>query len=131
MSSDPEHYSQKLNDGSSNSVELSETELGQAMAEVEDNLVALKERYEQIQYYQKRKSELKDRLEEVRPEVRRQKTQKLREELQQIQTELETIELNLESSLFGWHTIKEPFWQAVRFGGLGVAIGWLLKSCAG
>ncbi|MGK7921179.1 MAG: DUF2203 domain-containing protein [Trichodesmium sp.] len=131
MSPDPEHYPEKLNDGSSNSVEVSETDLGQALAEVEHHLAALKERYEQIQYSQKRKAELKHRLEEVRPEVRRQKTQKLREELQQIQTELETVELNLESSLFGWHTIKEPFWQAVRFGGLGIAIGWLLKSYTG
>ena len=111
--------------------EVSETELAQALAEVESNLAAVKERYSQVQYYQKRKAELQYRLEEVRPEVRRQKTYKLQEELQQIQKELETIELNLESSLFGWSNIKEPFWQAVRFGGLGIVIGWLLKSCAG
>ncbi|NEQ76897.1 MAG: DUF2203 domain-containing protein [Okeania sp. SIO2C9] len=111
--------------------EVSETDFAQALADVERSFAALKERYSQVQYYQRRKAELKHRLEEVRPEVRRQKTNELREELQQIQTELETIELNLESSLFGWHSIKEPFWQAVRFGGLGIAIGWLLKSCAG
>ncbi|NEP40489.1 MAG: DUF2203 domain-containing protein [Okeania sp. SIO2G4] len=111
--------------------EVSETDFGQALAEVDRSFAALKERYSQVQYYQRRKAELKHRLEEVRPEVRRQKTNELREELQRIQTELETIELNLESSLFGWNSIKEPFWQAVRFGGLGIAIGWLLKSCAG
>ena len=103
----------------------------QALAEVDRSLAAVKERYNQIQHYQQRKAELKYRLEEVQPELRRQKTQQLREELQQIQTELETIELNLESSLLGWGSIKEPFWQAVRFGGLGIIIGWLLKSCAG
>ncbi|WP_293130453.1 DUF2203 domain-containing protein [Okeania sp. SIO3I5] len=133
----PEHSPKKLNNECSNYApvnqdsEVSGMELGQALAEVERNLAALKERYSQVQYYQKRKVELQHRLEEVRPEVRRQKTHKLREELQQIQTELETIELNLESSLFGWNSIKEPFWQALRFGGLGIVIGWLLKSCSG
>ncbi|MDY7007871.1 MAG: DUF2203 domain-containing protein [Cyanobacteriota bacterium] len=137
MNPSPEHFQKKINDGCSNSAavdgdsEVSETDFAQALAEVERSFAALKERYAQIQYYQRRKAELKHRLEEVRPEVRRQKTNELREELQQIQTELETIELNLESSLFGWNSIKEPFWQAVRFGGLGIAIGWILKSCAG
>ena len=111
--------------------EVTETKLAQALAEVEHNLSSLKERYSQVQYYQKRKVELQHRLEEVRPEVGRQKTHKLEEELQLIRTELETIELNLESSLFRFNTIKKPFWQAVRFGGLGIVIGWLLKSCAG
>ncbi|MCL2924563.1 MAG: DUF2203 domain-containing protein [Trichodesmium sp. MAG_R04] len=132
-----ENSPKKLNDECSNyspvneESGVSETELAQILAEVEGNLAVLKERYSQVQHYQKRKAELQCRLEEVRPEVRRQKTYKLQKELQQIQTELETIELNLESSLFGWSSIKEPFWQAVRFGGLGIVIGWLLKSCAG
>ena len=133
----PEHSPKKLNNECSNCApvnqdsEVSDMELARALAEIERNLAAVKERYSQVQYYQKRKVELQHRLEEVRPEVRRQKTHKLREELQQIQTELETIELNLESSLFGWTSIKEPFWQALRFGGLGIVIGWLLKSCTG
>ena len=137
MNPSPEDSQKKLNDHSSNydpvyqESEVSETELTKALADIEHNLVAVKERYSQIQYYQKRKAELQYRLEEVRPEVHRQKTDKLREELQQIQKELETIELNLESSLFGWNAIKKPFWQAVRFGGLGIVIGWLLKSCTG
>ncbi|MCA1993960.1 MAG: DUF2203 domain-containing protein, partial [Coleofasciculus sp. S288] len=57
--------------------------------------------------------------------------QALQAELKRIKEELETIELNLESRLFSWGSLKEPFWQAVRFGGLGVVIGWILKSCAG
>ncbi|MDJ0553863.1 MAG: DUF2203 domain-containing protein [Microcoleaceae cyanobacterium MO_207.B10] len=137
MNFSPEPSPRKVNDNFSDASsvneesEVSETDLAQALADVEKSLMAIKERYSQIQYYQKRKAELKYRLDEVLPEVRRQKTQQLREELQQIQTELEAIELNLESSLFGWNSIKEPFWQVVRFGGLGIVIGWLLKSCAG
>ncbi|MGL4619237.1 MAG: DUF2203 domain-containing protein, partial [Chroococcidiopsis sp.] len=45
--------------------------------------------------------------------------------------QLETIEVNLESQLFSWGSLKAPFWQAVRFGGLGVIVGWILKSFTG
>ncbi|MBD0342554.1 MAG: DUF2203 domain-containing protein, partial [Microcoleus sp. Co-bin12] len=55
----------------------------------------------------------------------------LKQELREIEKELETIELNLESRLFSWTSIIGPFWQAVRFGGLGILIGWILKSYAG
>lgn len=111
--------------------ETTEQEIEEALAEVERSLQALKERHANILNYKKRQAELQHRLEEVRPELRRQKTEELREELGQIKAELETIELNLESSLFGWNSVKEPFWQAVRFGGLGIIIGWVLKSSAG
>jgi len=33
--------------------------------------------------------------------------------------------------LFSWDTLKRPFWQAIRFGSVGVIIGWLLKSWVG
>ena len=111
--------------------ETTEQDIEEALAEVERSLLALKERHANILNYKKRQAELQHRLEEVRPELRRQKTQELRKELGEIKAELETIELNLESSLFGWNSVKEPFWQAVRFGGLGIIIGWVLKSCAG
>jgi len=41
------------------------------------------------------------------------------------------LETNLESQLFSWTSLKRPFWQIIRFGGLGVVIGWLLRSCVG
>jgi hypothetical protein len=34
----------------------------------------------------------------------------------------------LESQLFSWNGIKEVFWQAIRFGGLGMVAGWVLRS---
>ena len=54
--------------------------------------------------------------------------QQIQAQLRQIGQELDKIELNLESRLFSWGSLKEPFWLAVRFGGLGVLIGWFLKS---
>lgn len=108
-----------------------EGEVGQALQEVERSLILLKDRYDQIQRDRQRQAELGHRREEIRASVRRNPLPELKQELRQLQQELEAIELNLESSLFTWGSIKQPFWQAVRFGGLGMAIGWLLKSCAG
>jgi hypothetical protein len=48
--------------------------------------------------------------------------------LNYIQKELAEIELRLESELFKWSDLSEPFWQAVRFMGIGIVIGWILKS---
>lgn len=106
-------------------------ELEQALAEAETMLADLKERYAQIQRDQQRQIELKNRIEDVVPQLRQTRSQQLKAELKDLKAELETIELNLESRLFTWGSLKEPFWQAVRFGGLGVILGWVLKSWAG
>lgn len=108
-----------------------ESEFAAAIAAAERSLVALKERYTQIQVDRQRQAELGHRCEEIRQSNRRNPLPQLKEELRQIDRELESIELNLESSLFSWGSIKQPFWQAVRFGGLGILIGWLLKSYVG
>jgi chromosome segregation ATPase len=107
-------------------------EFEQALLEVEQNLRSLKERYEQVQRDRQRRAELQQRRESIRKELPRSSSnrQALKSELKQIQEQLEIIELNLESRLF-WGSLKQPFWQAVRFGGLGIIIGWILKSCAG
>jgi len=51
----------------------------------------------------------------------------LKAELRQIKEQLEAIEKLRKPAVLG--SLKEPFWQAVRFGGLGVVVGWILKSC--
>lgn len=108
-----------------------ESEFVQALAAVERSLAAVKERYTQIQVDRQRQVELGHRREEIRQSKRQNPLPQLKKELREIEQELETIELNLESSLFSWGSIKQPFWQAVRFGGLGILIGWILKSYAG
>jgi len=106
-------------------------EFEQTVSEVEQSLQSLLERYHQVQRDQQRQAELQQRREQIRKELQRTSNRRsLQAELKQIKEQLETIELNLESQLFSWSSIKEPFWQAVRFGGLGIVIGWILKSCA-
>ncbi|NEO21812.1 MULTISPECIES: DUF2203 domain-containing protein [unclassified Moorena] len=119
-----------------------EEELGQ----IERSLNTLKKRYTQVQRDQRQQAQLQERREQVRKDLRKTKSnqtnsnktkttntktnrQALKAELRQIQEQLEVLELNLESQLFSWHSLREPFWHGVRFGGLGLVIGWILRSC--
>ncbi len=105
-------------------------DLEQALRQAEADLLRLKARYAQVQADQQRQIELKNRLDDVHDNLKRDKTPELKAELQQIQQQLETLEVALESQLFSWSGLKEVFWQAVRFGGLGIIIGWVLRSIA-
>lgn len=101
----------------------------QELEEVETSLRFLKDRYAQIQKDQQQKAQWQQELNNL--QHNRKHTPEMKAELSRLQKQLETIEIGLESQLFSWNTLKRPFWQAVRFGGLGVIIGWLLKSWAG
>jgi hypothetical protein len=112
--------------------ENEEINFEQALAELEEYLIALKERYGEIQRAEQQRNELLERQKELRQQQNNNTTKEpIKTELKYLQEQLEELELHLESRLLTWGSFKEPFWQAVRFGGLGVVIGWLLKSCAG
>ncbi|MBD0268408.1 MAG: hypothetical protein ICV77_08950 [Cyanobacteria bacterium Co-bin8] len=53
------------------------------------------------------------------------------DEIKALQQQAEDLEMALTSQVFSWQQLKEPFWQAIRFGGLGLVVGWLLRGCAG
>lgn len=120
-------------DGSSSDVEGIDFE--QTLQEFERSLLLLKARYAQVQSDQQIQQELKQELTQVQRHVLQSRSKKrqveLKRELKQLKARLEETELALESQLFSWGGLREVFWQAVRFGGLGVAIGWLLKGWAG
>lgn len=111
--------------------------LDQALQQVEQSLSNLKQRYIEVEQNQALQAQLRQREAELKKELRRtpsyerSRRQPLRNELRHIQEQLDTIQLNLESQLFSFSSLKEPFWQAIRFGGLGIIVGWILKSCAG
>jgi chromosome segregation ATPase len=114
----------------SSNPDVTNADIEGSIAEVEQALIALKERYAQVESDRQRKVELKNRIEEIKPQLAKNKLPELQAELKEIKTQLEVIEANLESQLFTVDVFKEPFWQAVRFGGLGIVVGWILKSCA-
>ncbi|QEI42789.1 hypothetical protein BMF77_03401 [Dolichospermum sp. UHCC 0315A] len=104
-------------------------DFAQELEEVETSLRFLKDRYTQVQNDQQQQAQWQQELKNLKQN--RKQTPEIKNELSRLQKQLETLEINLESQLFSWSSLKRPFWQAIRFGGLGVIIGWLLKSWVG
>jgi predicted RNase H-like nuclease (RuvC/YqgF family) len=117
------------------SPDLEGMDFEQTLQDVERSLLLLKARYAQVQSDQKIQQDLKQELTQVQQHVLQSRSKKrqvdLKRELKQLKARLEETELALESQLFSWSGLREVFWQVVRFGGLGVVIGWLLKGWAG
>lgn len=91
--------------------------VGTGLAALETDFAALKQRYQQVVGDRTQAQQLKQQLQQ--PDLSEAT-------VQQLQQQLQTLEINLESHLFQWGALKEPFWQAVRFGGVGLILGWLL-----
>lgn len=106
--------------------EAEELNFDQELAEVERSLHSLKERYVQIERDQQEQAQLQQRRESLQTELEQTAQPELKAELKQIQSRLDELEFHLESRLFTWGSLKEPFWQIVRFGGLGMVLGWFL-----
>ena len=105
-----------------------DNDLVQALTELEKNVAALRDRYTAVEQAQSEKQELRVRINRAQSELRQHRTKQVQEELKALQNRMEEVELTLESQLFSWSSLKEPFWQAIRFGGIGVVLGWVLKS---
>lgn len=103
-----------------------EPDFEQELEAVERSLHSLKERYAQVQHDLQQQRQLQLRREQIELDLQRLQSPSLKAELQQIQEQLDALEVNLESRLFSWGSLKEVFWQIVRFGGLGVVVGWTL-----
>lgn len=103
---------------------LLEQTFEQELVAVERSLHDLKERYKQVQQDEQTQATLRERKEQIKPQMARSSTVELQAELTRLQTQLDELEVNLESKLFSWGSLREPFWQIIRFGGLGFVFGW-------
>jgi hypothetical protein len=106
-----------------------EQDIGQALIDAERALEALKERYIQVSADQQRLQDAQQELRRAQQQENQRSSPALRADIKHLKTQIDELELALESRLFSWRGLKESFWQAVRFGLLGVVVGWLLKSC--
>ncbi|MBT9311326.1 hypothetical protein [Leptothoe kymatousa] len=52
-------------------------------------------------------------------------------ELNRLKKQIETLEETLENQLLSWNNLKEPFWQILRFVGLGLVLGWFFRGWFG
>jgi len=105
-----------------------EIDLDRDLLDLEDQLATFKARYLQVQQDQAEKLTLQQRQQILK---RSAKNPQVRSELAAIAQRLEELEFHLESGLFNWRSLREPFWQAVRFLGAGIVLGWWLRSISG
>ncbi|NEO87419.1 MAG: DUF2203 domain-containing protein [Spirulina sp. SIO3F2] len=99
-------------------------EIETAIAALETQLSDLKGRFSQVQQDQTHLAQLKthrQHLKDTQPPA-------WKTELRHLNSEIEALELNLESKLIDWQSFRQPFWQIVRFGGLGLVLGWILHA---
>ena len=114
-----------FSESSSNS--HSNLEIEKSLTEVQQSLNELDTRYRQIKQDWQRKVELmaeKKVLEQKK--ANNSEKEPIGTQLNHLRQELETLELNLESIL-----LPDLFWQVVRFVGIGIILGWFLKTIAG
>ncbi len=97
------------------------TELEREIAELEGAIADLKHRHAEVELAKREQVVLQRQRNELKSKGH--KHPEIRQELKAIQTRLEELDLQLESRLLN---LWEPFWQAVRFGGIGILIGWFL-----
>jgi predicted nuclease with TOPRIM domain len=135
------------------------SDLETQLQETRESLEEIEQRLHQVRRDLHEKHELQAQQEQIRSQIqeiagdrpRRNKNSKIRrkpnsstgkspanplqeslqQQLQQISDRLEQIEADLESRLISWSSLHESFWQIVRFVGIGIIIGVILRGCAG
>jgi hypothetical protein len=99
------------------------TDFDREIAELEQAIAALKQRQAEIELAEREQVVLERQRNELKHKG--SKHPDVKQELAQIRSRLEQLDLILESRLLN---LWEPFWQAVRFGGLGIVIGWFIST---
>ena len=92
------------------------------MSAIETELVALKARYHQVQADEALRITLQAQHSDLSSAT--PATPDTQAELRTLTTQLDELEMRLESRLLSWLVIRQYFWQLVRFGGMGVLLGW-------
>jgi uncharacterized membrane protein YccC len=123
---------------------IREIEFEQTLSTIERSLLALKERYGVVQTAEIERENLTKHRQEIEAQWQENQLPELEQELQHIDEQLQELSVTLESHLLSepalqdlfWKGLRqgilgEAFWQIVRFGGVGLVLGWLLKSWAG
>lgn len=107
-----------------------DADLDQALLELERSLEQLQARFLQVKQDRAEQRQLRQDLAQAEAALKQDRSPALRSEVKQLKQKLEELEIALESQLLSWSWVREVFWQVVRFGGVGIILGWLLKTWA-
>jgi small-conductance mechanosensitive channel len=119
----------------------SESDFALSLAALTQSLQALQTRYDEVQSHRAKQQQLDEHRADLEAQWQTEQRPALEQELQQLTEQLTELSLQLESELLTdkqlqkifWDGLRQGlmgdiFWQIVRFGGLGIVVGWLLKS---
>ena len=122
----------------------SESDFALSLAALTQSLQALQTRYDEVQSHRAKQQQLDEHRADLEARWQTEQRPELEQELQQVKAQLEELSLQLESELLTdkqlqtvfWDGLRQGlmgdvFWQIVRFGGLGIVVGWLLKGWQG
>lgn len=109
-----------------------DVEFSTALSEAEVTLNQLKTRYQEVKTAQIEKAQLEQKLSELQTGIvekteLEQSIAELETEVTQVQEQIHNLSITLESQLWKW---QEPFWQFVRYFGLGFATAFILHKLA-
>ncbi|MEO1590345.1 MAG: hypothetical protein AAFU71_03520 [Cyanobacteria bacterium J06632_22] len=93
-----------------------------ALKETAKDFLALRDRYFEVKKAARRRADLQAQFDPATlPAAERQRLQK----------QIDALEETLEGKILAWEMVKEPFWQALRFWGLGLLLGWFIRGWVG
>lgn len=103
-----------------------------SLGDAPEPLPSLTELMQQLERLEGRLHQLKTgignlvELQQLQADVPLADVERSAQDVAQIQEAVDNFELELASRIVSWQHLQEPFWQAVRFGGLGLLVGWCL-----
>ena len=98
------------------------TDFAIALEETTQDFAALRQRYTEVQEAFAQRSEAQIAITQGHlPKA----------ELTRLKKQITTLEETLENQLLSWNNLKEPFWQVLRFVGIGLVLGWFLRGWFG
>jgi predicted RNase H-like nuclease (RuvC/YqgF family) len=100
-------------------------EFEEAIVALESQIQDLKTRHDRVTLAEREIIVLERERNQIKHQGKHRQDPAIKTELTAIEEKIEELNLVLESRLVD---LWEPFWMAVRFGGLGVAIGWAIAT---
>ncbi len=98
------------------------TDFATALEETSKDFQALRQRYDEVYDAFTQRAEVQARITQgYLPKA----------ELNRLHKQIKTLEETLENQLLSWNNLKEPFWQVLRFVGLGLVLGWFFRGWFG
>jgi hypothetical protein len=120
------------------------SEIEKTLGELEESLFTLREAYIQSRQDEQQQAELRQQRRELRKKGKKEKQEAggdnkgkdskkdpIKAELRLLERQIDDLDHKIASRFVDITIFQDQFWQIVRFAGLGLVIGWILKTIVG